>query len=214
VSEQVVEDVGVERGLFRELGAELVAPDHLAVLLVLGEVEVDLLPLVPVELPSVLLVLLDPPAIAREGIGVAVDEMTDNRHLSVATHDGKHLCEDATFTHLLDVRVGIASAAASKLELVGLTDIEHELRVHDFVLSFCNIVLANVVAWVSSAVGLSLYGFATAENVLQIRHFLLWQNSQADIQRTGVYYTTKTAILSIAAGNVQAHMAVFPRLGK
>ena len=72
----------------------------------------------------------------------------------------------------------------------------------------------KLVAELKPAVGLSLYGFATAENVLQIRHFLLWQNSQADIQRTGVYYTTKTAILSIAAGNVQAHMAVFPRLGK
>ena len=168
---------------------------------------------IPLELPA-LAVLLHLPSLRDEGVGVAVDEVADDRHLSVATYDGKHLCEHIALAHPLDVRVGIASAAASKLELVGLTDIEHELRVHDFVLSFCNIVLANVVAWVSSAVGLSLYGFATAENVLQIRHFLLWQNSQADIQRTGVYYTTKTAILSIAAGNVQAHMAVFPRLGK
>ena len=84
---EVVEDVGVEDGLLRQLLAELVAFDDLATLLAVREEELDTL---GVELPlAALLVLLDLPAVGQEGVGIAVDDMF--KHCLFPCQDFKEL---------------------------------------------------------------------------------------------------------------------------
>ncbi len=75
VLEQVVQHVGVHRGLLGELLAEVVADDTLVALLPLGEIKGDL-----GEVPddhAVLAVLFHPPAVGQEGVGIAVDGVRD-----------------------------------------------------------------------------------------------------------------------------------------
>src|SRR3989344_5535553 len=70
----------------------------------------------------------------------------------------------------------------------------------DMVSSFLRLVGALGVFCAVTHHGLGLAkSFATAENILQIRHFFLWQNSQADIQRTGMHYTTISTVCQATA---------------
>ncbi len=100
---------------------------------------------VPLEL-AVPPMLLDPPSVGDEWVRIAVDGVADGRHLSVTTNDGEHLCEDIALAHLLDVRVGVTSAAAREFELVGLSYIEHKLCAHKELLLSGNSVRPNNVA--------------------------------------------------------------------
>src|SRR3989344_4280391 len=79
VREQVVEDVGVEDGLLRQLLAELVAFDDLAILLVLFDGEAIVGPRV-------------------ERVGVAVDDVLDLRDDRAAEQDFAELTEFVAFT--------------------------------------------------------------------------------------------------------------------
>lgn len=73
VGEQVVEDVGVHDGHVRQLLAELVAFDALAVLLAVGQVELHQR---GVEIERAALgVRFDFPAVGHERVGIAVDDL-------------------------------------------------------------------------------------------------------------------------------------------
>lgn len=104
--EQVVEDIGVEDGLLRQLLAELVAFGDTAAFLVAREEELDLF---GVELPlATLLVFLDGEAIVGpriEGVGVAVDDVLDYIDGRVSAEDDLHISEDIALAQPLDVVV-------------------------------------------------------------------------------------------------------------
>lgn len=84
-SEQVVEQVDVEGCPLRQLLAELVTLDILAILLLLGEIQRDLGG-IPLEY-SALAVLLDRPSVRDERIGVEIDEVIRGDDLGVAEQD-------------------------------------------------------------------------------------------------------------------------------
>ena len=77
VSQQVVQDIGVEHWLGRQLLAELVALDALAVHLVRREVKLDL-GQIQFELTALFMILHSFPTLRKEGVGVAVNHWPDS----------------------------------------------------------------------------------------------------------------------------------------
>ncbi len=134
VREQVVEDIGVEDGLLRQLLAELVAFDDLAILLTAGEEELDLF---GVELPlATLLVLFDGEAIAHprvEGVGIAVDDVLDLRDDRVAEQNLAELTELVAFTGRVNQLLCPIVPCERHLEFGSETNIEREIA-HSFLL--------------------------------------------------------------------------------
>src|SRR3989344_4178200 len=134
VREQVVEDVGVEDGLLRQLLAELVAFDDLAILLTACEEELDLF---GVELPlAALLVFLDDEAIVGpriEGVGVAVDDVLDLRDDRAAEQDFAELTEFVAFTGRVNQLLRPIVACERHLEFGSETHIERKIA-HSFLL--------------------------------------------------------------------------------
>ncbi len=134
VREQVVEDIGVEDELLRQLLAELVAFDDLAILLAAGEEELDLF---GVELPlAALLVFLDGEAIFGprvEGVGVAVNDVLDLRDDRVAEQDLAELTELVAFTGRVNQLLRPVVACERHLEFGSETNIEREIA-HSFLL--------------------------------------------------------------------------------
>ncbi len=178
MGEEIVEHVGVEHGLRSELAAELIALDDSVTNLVRGEIEVDL-GLVPRQLAT-LAVLFHFPAVGREGVGVAVDEMTNDRDFATASDEREKLTElvlavresceifgfpphlagsngELVYKSYADVRRcshGYSSflGCDTSLEKLGTHRVDRAVAHHGLGLAEC---------------------FATAENVLKIRHFLL-----------------------------------------
>ena len=132
--EQVVEDVGVEDGLLRQLLAELVAFDGLPILLTAGEEELDLF---GVELPlAALLVFLDGEAIVGpriEGVGVAVNDVLDLRDDRAAEQDLAELTELVALTGRVNQLLRPVVACERHLEFGSETNIERKIA-HSFLL--------------------------------------------------------------------------------
>lgn len=135
VREQVVEDVGVEDGLLRQLLAELVALDDLPVLLAAGEEELDLF---GVELPlAALLVFLDGETIIGpriEGVGIAVNDVLDLRNDRAAEQDLAELTELVAFTGRVNQLLRPVVACERHLEFGSETNIERKMIAHSFLL--------------------------------------------------------------------------------
>lgn len=135
MGEQVIEDVGVQDGLVRQLLANLVALDPLAVLLPLVEVERHAFG-VPLERATPA-VLLDRPAVGDERIGVAVDHILGDDDLGVAESNSTHLSDVVASCQPIKVgHVGDSVAGKSLLNLVSEADIENNLT-HSSLL-FCD----------------------------------------------------------------------------
>ena len=146
VLQEVVEDIGVQHGLLRQLLAELVAFDDLPVLLDACEVEFHLRG-VPLEGAAFLVFLHRPPVFLPriERVGVAVNGVLDDGDGSVATQDAAHVSEDITLAETLDVVVAEVRTAKRQLEFVGLANIEHQIVAHRCT-PYCDGVLTNRVA--------------------------------------------------------------------
>ena len=128
VGEQVVEDVGVQDGLARQLLAELVAFEHLAILLAVCEEELDLF---RVELPlAALLVFLDGEATLGpriERVGVAVNEVFGHDQLDVSLPQTADVGNVVALAQPVNVgEVGDAVADNRLLEFGGEANIERD----------------------------------------------------------------------------------------
>ena len=132
IGEQVVEHVGVEGNLLRHLLAEFVALEHLAVLLAVSRPEGHL-GSVPLNVAA-LLVLFDPPAAGREGVGIAVDDVGDDLDGGLAETNLPQLRKGVSLAQPLQVFGRKAFATAGQLQFVGLTDVEHIHTAHGRIL--------------------------------------------------------------------------------
>ena len=132
--EQVVEDIGVQDGLARQLLAELVALDDPAILLAAREEELDLF---RVELPlAALLVLVHRPAVFGprvERVGVAVDDVLDLRDDRAAEQDLAELTELVAFTGRVNQLLRPIVACERHFEFGSETNIERKVA-HSFLL--------------------------------------------------------------------------------
>lgn len=146
VLQEVVEDVGVQHGLLRQLLAELIALDVLPVLLAAREIELHLRG-VPLQ-RSALLVFLHRPSVffpRIERVGVAVNDVLDDVDGRVAAKDAAHVREDVALAKTLDVVVAEVRTSERQLEFVGLANIEHQIVAHRCT-PCCDGVLTNRVA--------------------------------------------------------------------
>ena len=103
ILKEIIENVGVEHELVRQLLAELVAIDALPILLVGRQMQLDLGG-VESELAA-LLVRLHRPAAWHERVGVAVDEVLRRscRGISVLPNERKQVSEDVSARSLFQV---------------------------------------------------------------------------------------------------------------
>ncbi len=129
MSEEIVEDIGVEHGLGSKLLAELVAPDDLVTNLVRREVEVDL-GRIPRQLAT-FAVLFHFPAVRREGVGIAVDDVANDLDLTRAAYDREYLGEHVAHRELLHICRCPAISLESEVELGCLSRRHYERVTHD-----------------------------------------------------------------------------------
>jgi hypothetical protein len=185
VGQQIVEDVSVHDGHVHQLLAELVALDGLAVLLTVGQIELDGRGVE--DKLTALLVHFDFPAVGQEGVGVAVDDV------------GAYAL---SFDELGDFGLHATGRLAKPLEVVP-SNAETVKKFHgrrDFAVRRFSDEVPHVGSPFSVALaGSPMSWFALAEKGLRISRFLLGrmqvEYQRAKINSTLIMYKVNTYVL-------------------